>query len=80
MLHGDLGISIFTNQPVSLMIVQRIEPTLALTICAMLVVRRVAVPMGVMAAWKAGTWIDRAVMAFAVLGFSFPAFVHRPMS
>ena len=35
----------------------------------------VAVPMGVVAAWKAGTWIDRVVMAFAVLGFSVPVFV-----
>jgi peptide/nickel transport system permease protein len=35
----------------------------------------VAVPMGVVAAWKAGTWIDRAIMAFAVLGFSVPVFV-----
>ena len=31
--------------------------------------------MGVLAAWKAGTWIDRAVMVFAVLGFSVPVFV-----
>ena len=74
-LHGDLGFSIFSNQPVSLMIFQRIEPTIALAVCAMLISIVVAVPMGVLAAWKAGTWIDRAVMAFAVAGFSFPTFV-----
>jgi peptide/nickel transport system permease protein len=74
-LHGDLGFSIFSNQPVSLMIFQRVEPTIALTICAMLVSVVFAVPMGVLAAWKAGSWIDRAVMAFAVAGFSFPTFV-----
>src|SRR5215467_11898658 len=34
-----------------------------------------AIPMGVLAAWKAGTWIDRGVMVFAVLGFSVPVFV-----
>jgi peptide/nickel transport system permease protein len=74
-LHGDLGHSIFVNQPVSQMILQRVEPTLALAICSMLISVAIAVPLGVLAAWKAGTWIDRAVMAFAVLGFSFPTFV-----
>jgi peptide/nickel transport system permease protein len=57
------------------MIIQRIEPTLALTICSMLVTLVIAIPMGVVAAWRAGTWIDRLVMAFAVFGFSFPTFV-----
>ena len=74
-LHGDLGFSIFSNQPVSLMIFQRIEPTIALTVCAMLVSVCFAVPLGVVAAWKAGSWIDRAVMTLAVAGFSFPTFV-----
>jgi peptide/nickel transport system permease protein len=74
-VRGDLGISIFTNLPVSRLILQRVEPTLALTICTMVLTIAVAVPMGVLAAWKVGTWIDRLVMAFAVLGFSFPVFV-----
>ena len=74
-LRGDLGISIFTNLPVSHLILQRVEPTVALTISTLLVTIAVAIPMGVIAAWKVGTWIDRAVMAFAVLGFSFPVFV-----
>ena len=74
-VRGDLGISIFTNLPVSRLILQRVEPTLALTVCTMLVTITVAIPMGVVAAWKAGTWIDRLVMGFAVLGFSFPVFV-----
>ena len=74
-LRGDLGISIFTNLPVTRLIGQRLEPTAALTICTLFVSVVLAVPMGVIAAWKAGTWIDRAVMAFAVLGFSVPVFV-----
>jgi peptide/nickel transport system permease protein len=74
-VRGDLGISIFTNLPVSKLILQRVEPTIALTISTLLVTVAVAIPMGVIAAWKAGTWIDRLVMAFAVLGFSFPVFV-----
>ncbi|HZS82477.1 MAG TPA: ABC transporter permease [Stellaceae bacterium] len=75
LLHGDLGISIFTNLPVMTLIEQRVEPTVALTISTLLVTIPVAIPLGVIAAWKAGTWIDRAVMVFAVLGFSVPTFV-----
>ena len=74
-VRGDLGISIFTNLPVSRLILQRVEPTIALTVCTLIVTIAVAIPMGVIAAWKVGTWIDRLVMAFAVLGFSFPVFV-----
>lgn len=73
--HGDLGVSIFSNLPVAKLIAQRVEPTLALAITTTLFSVVLAVPMGVLAAWKAGTWIDRLVMAFAVLGFSFPVFV-----
>src|ERR1700759_4037488 len=75
LLHGDLGISIFTNLPVSKLIVQRIEPTVTLTISTLIVSVLTAIPMGVLAAWKAGSWIDRVVMVFAVLGFSVPVFV-----
>jgi peptide/nickel transport system permease protein len=73
--RGDLGTSIFTNLPVSTMIQQRIEPTLSLMIVTLLLAISVAVPMGVLAAWKQGTMLDRAVMGFAVLGFSVPVFV-----
>ncbi len=75
LLHGDLGISIFTNLPVTQLIGQRVEPTVALTLCTLIVAVLIAVPLGVIAAAKAGTWIDRSVMAFSVLGFSVPVFV-----
>ena len=74
-LTGDLGISIFSNLPVSKLIGQRLEPTLMLALCTMIFAIIVAVPLGVLAAWKAHTWIDRTVMIFAVLGFSVPVFV-----
>ncbi len=74
-LHGDMGVSIFSNQPVSHLIAQRLEPTIALTISTTIITVLLAVPIGVIAAWKAGTGIDRAAMSFAVLGFSFPVFV-----
>jgi peptide/nickel transport system permease protein len=74
-LHADLGTSIFTNLPVAAMIAQRIEPTLSLMAVTLIFSVSIAVPIGVMAAWKADTIIDRAIMTFAVLGFSVPVFV-----
>ncbi len=74
-LHGDLGTSIFTALPVSQLIAQRIEPTLSLMAVTLVFAIVVAVPLGVLAAWKAGSWIDRLVMAVAVFGFSVPVFV-----
>ncbi len=75
LLQGDLGISIFTNLPVMKLIEQRVEPTVALTVATLIVSVLAAIPMGVLAAWRAGSWIDRVVMVFAVLGFSVPVFV-----
>ena len=74
-LRGDLGISIFSNEPVLKLVGQRLEPTLSLTATTLVVAVTVAVGFGVLAAWKAGSWIDRALMAVSVLGFSVPAFV-----
>jgi peptide/nickel transport system permease protein len=74
-IHGDLGTSIFTNLPVTHMIAQRIEPTLSLMALTMIISLSTAIPMGVTAAWKHGSWIDRLVMLTAVLGFSTPVFV-----
>ena len=74
-IRGDLGTSIFTNLPVSHMIAQRIEPTLSLMALTLALSLSIAIPMGVVAAWKQGGWIDRAVMMAAVFGFSTPVFV-----
>jgi peptide/nickel transport system permease protein len=74
-LQGDLGTSIFTNLPVTKMIAQRLEPTLSLMAITLILTIVVAVPLGVVAAWKAGSLVDRAIMAFAVFGFSLPVFV-----
>ena len=74
-VNGDLGTSIFTGQPVIYLINQRIAPSLSLMIVTFIFAVSVAVPLGVIAAWKAGTWVDRVVTTFAVLGFSMPSFV-----
>jgi peptide/nickel transport system permease protein len=75
LLQGDFGTSIFSNLPVGRLIAQRIEPTLALTLSTLLVAVCVAIPIGVLAAWRARTWVDRAAMVFVVMGFSMPAFL-----
>ncbi len=75
LLQGNLGLSIFSDLPVSKLIGQRVAPTLMLSLTTLLFTVFVAVPLGVIAAWKAGSWIDRGIMIFSVAGFSVPVFV-----
>ncbi|MBE7416229.1 MAG: ABC transporter permease [Ideonella sp.] len=75
MLGGDLGESFYYKMQVSTLIAQRLEPTLSLAALTIVVAVAVAVPAGVLAAWRFGGWLDRALMAFSVLGFSVPVFV-----
>ncbi len=74
-LQGDLGISIFSNEPVLKLVGQRLEPTVSLAATTLVVAVVIAVSFGVLAAWKAGSLIDRALMVVSVLGFSVPVFV-----
>jgi peptide/nickel transport system permease protein len=73
--QGDLGQAIFSRKPVSELIGQRIEPTLLLSLTTIVFSVLVAVPLGTVAAWKAGSAVDRFVMIFSVGGFSIPVFV-----
>jgi len=73
-VRGDLGTSIFSGLPVSTLIGQRAATTVWLTLFAMLISVGVGVPVGVLAAWRKGSWVDRGVMMFAVSGFSMPTF------
>ena len=75
LLHGDLGVSLISNVPVLTMISQRVEPTISVALSTIILAVVVAVPLGVIAAWKHGTWIDRFVMGLSVVGFSVPVFV-----
>lgn len=75
LLQGDLGRSVLSKQPVAMMIGQRIEPTISLALTTLLFAVIVAVPIGIIAAWKQGGWIDRGIMALSVVGFSIPVFV-----
>ncbi len=73
--RGDFGRSIFTQEPVSQMILTRVEPTVSLMVVTLVIALVIAIPMGVAAAWKRGSLLDRVIMLAAVLGFSVPVFV-----
>ena len=75
LLHGDLGVSLMSNVPVLKLIGQRIEPSISIALSTIILTVLIAVPLGVIAAWKRGTWIDRFVMGLSVIGFSVPVFV-----
>jgi peptide/nickel transport system permease protein len=74
-LNGDLGISIFSNVPVATLIAQRVWPTLSLASTTIVLAVMLALAAGVLAAWKAGSLLDRSVMILSVVGFSVPVFV-----
>ena len=72
---GDLGTSIFTNVPVTELLAQRLEPTVSIAVFTMALTLLLAVPLGTVAAYRAGSWVDRVVMLFAVFSFSVPVFL-----
>jgi peptide/nickel transport system permease protein len=74
-MQGNLGESYYMKQPVTRLIAQRIEPTLALSALTLVLTLVLAVPLGVIAAWRHGGWLDRMLMGFSVMGFSVPSFV-----
>jgi len=73
-LTGDLGQSINSKIPVIKLIKQRVVPTLSIAIMTELLTLPISIPLGVLAAWKANTWVDRSIMVFSSLGFSIPIF------
>ena len=74
-LRGDLGYSYYLNKPVTELVLQRIEPTLSLAAGTITLSVLIAVPLGALAAWRMGGWLDRFLSAFSVAGFSVPVFV-----
>ncbi|MCU0898721.1 MAG: ABC transporter permease [Burkholderiales bacterium] len=75
LLQGNLGESFYFKMQVTDLIAQRLEPTFALATVTILLAVLVSIPLGVIAAWRQGGWLDRALSAFSVLGFSIPVFV-----
>lgn len=76
---GDLGTSLRTNQPVSTVIAERLPATFELAAAAMIVALVIAIPLGVLAAVRAGTSIDHAATTLALVGISMPNFWLGPL-
>lgn len=74
-LQGDLGYSFFYKMEVSQLIAQRLGPTLSVAGWTMVLTVLMAVPLGLLAAWRRGGWLDRSIMAASVAGLSIPVFV-----
>ena len=72
--HGDLGNSILLNRPVTTAIAERVPVTLALAGFALLLTVAIGLPCGIIAAVRANTWIDQAVLTLALIGVSVPNF------
>jgi peptide/nickel transport system permease protein len=75
LLTGNLGTSLISQTPVTTLIGQRLEPTISLALLAITLSVLIAVPLGVIAAWRHGGWLDHFVMSASVLGFSLPVFL-----
>ncbi|MEF2073765.1 ABC transporter permease [Consotaella aegiceratis] len=75
LLSGDLGRSLFSGVPVTTLIAQRAEPTLALTLATIVLAIGIGVPVGIVASLRVGSILDRIVMLLSVLGFSVPVFI-----
>ncbi|NIX77036.1 ABC transporter permease subunit [Microvirga terricola] len=80
LLHGDLGRSILTKNPVISDIARYFPATLELATAAVIVAALIGIPLGVWAAVKQGTWIDQAIRVVCLAGHSLPVFVLAMIS
>ncbi len=78
-LHGDMGNSFRTDRPVLEQILQRYPATIQLAVAALLVAIAIALPLGVVAGTRRGTWLDNVLSVVALVGISLPGFVLGPM-
>ncbi|HWV21972.1 MAG TPA: ABC transporter permease [Devosia sp.] len=74
LLQGDMGRSIFQNQPVSEIILGRLGATIELAVVALILATLIGLTLGVLAAIRQGTWVDTTTMLFAQLGVSMPVY------
>ncbi len=79
LLHGDMGRSFRTNEPVINLILQRYPATIELAVAALLIAVAIAIPLGVLAGTNQGTWIDNFSSVVALIGISLPGFVIGPL-
>jgi peptide/nickel transport system permease protein len=79
LVQGDLGTSLRTNQPVTAVILERMPATIELALAAMVVAVLIAIPLGIIAAVRAGTRVDHAATTLALIGISMPTFWLGPL-
>lgn len=73
-LSGNMGFSFSNRQPVQEIIGQRLSPTLLLMSLSLLVAYASAIPLGILAAWKQNSLLDRCIIGWTFLNVSFPPF------
>jgi peptide/nickel transport system permease protein len=73
-LVGDLGESYYFRQPVSKIVAERIPVTLTLGVCALAFAIALSIPLGVLAAVRSNTWVDRLALTLSVVGQAMPTF------
>lgn len=74
LVHGDLGTSVYYKRPVVRIVMERFVYTLALTLFAMLLSLFISIPLGVISAYKQGSWLDKLIANTSILGLSLPNF------
>lgn len=79
LVRGDLGQSLHTKQPVLTSIARRLPATIELAAAAMAVALLLAIPLGLLAAYKKDSLVDQGSMVFALLGISMPNFWLGPL-
>jgi peptide/nickel transport system permease protein len=73
-LHGDFGQSFFNKEPVFGLIAERLPITMTLGVSALLLALLISIPLGILAAMRPGSWLDRAALVIAVFGQALPSF------
>ena len=73
-LRGDLGTSFYFHEPAVRLVLERVPASLELVTWTMIVSTVVAIPLGVAAATRRGSWLDRAVLVGSLVGISAPTF------
>ncbi|HHV93039.1 MAG TPA: ABC transporter permease [Firmicutes bacterium] len=74
LLKGDLGTSVYTQQPVVTAILERMPATIQLALAALVISTAVAIPLGVISAVRQYSWIDHLCLVGSLIGISMPSY------
>ena len=79
LLQGDLGKSLLSKRSVSELLLERIPATIELALMALTVALLIAIPLGVISAYRRNSWLDRSTMFLTLIGISLPTFWFGPL-